>query len=63
MEYSLLIVLANVASTSAARRHGVDLDVIRRTAGWTRNSETFAKFYDRNITNTSDIFARAILNS
>ena len=25
------------ASTSAAKRRGVDLDLIRKTAGWTKN--------------------------
>ncbi|XP_071640433.1 uncharacterized protein [Temnothorax longispinosus] len=48
------------AATSAARRHGVDLDIIRKTAGWTSNSKTFAKFYNRDIAKASDVFARAI---
>lgn len=35
------------ASTSAASRKGITLDTIRRTAGWARNSATFARFYNR----------------
>ncbi|XP_047025959.1 uncharacterized protein LOC124634427 [Helicoverpa zea] len=49
------------AATSAANRFGVSLDIIKRTAGWTGRSETFAKFYNREvIADTSDVFARSI---
>ena len=34
------------ASTSAAKRAGVDIDTLRKTAAWTSTSMTFAKFYD-----------------
>ena len=37
------------ASTSSAARFGVSMDEIRRAAGWSPNSATFAKFYDRRI--------------
>lgn len=50
------------ASTSAASRLGVSLDTIRHTAGWSNGSNTFAKFYNRNIVSSNDNFARAILN-
>lgn len=48
------------ASTSAASRKGVSLDVIRKTAGWSSNSDTFARFYDRPL-RTQGLFAKAIL--
>ncbi|XP_057326848.1 uncharacterized protein LOC130668527 [Microplitis mediator] len=37
------------AAVSAAFRKGVDVDTIRRTAGWSKNSKTFATFYNRPI--------------
>ena len=37
------------AATSTARAAGVSLDTIRKTAGWTATSQTFAKFYNRPI--------------
>lgn len=51
------------ASTSAAKRLGVDIEVIRKTAGWTKNSATFAKFYDRNIISDRQEFALSILEN
>lgn len=35
------------ASTSIAYKRGVDIDTIRRTAGWSKDSLTFAKFYNK----------------
>lgn len=49
------------ASTSAAASAGVSLDVIRRTAGWTQQSNTFAKYYNRKIISSCD-FANYITN-
>lgn len=51
------------ASTSAAKRKGVNLDLIRKTAGWSKNSATFAKFYDRPVSDDRDQFAMSVLNS
>lgn len=52
------------ASTSAASRSGVSIDIIKRTAGWTGNSVCFAKFYNQPLLNTEDTsFAEAILSS
>lgn len=48
------------ASTSAAHSAGVSVDVIRKTAGWTASSNTFARFYNRPIVK-DDNFA-AFLN-
>ena len=49
------------ASTSAARKNGVDLDSIRKAAGWTKNSQTFARFYNREIISDKQSFALSIL--
>lgn len=48
------------AATSTAKDKGVSIDVIKKTAGWTTSSSTFAKFYDRTIVNNKETFARAI---
>ncbi|CAG9116295.1 unnamed protein product [Plutella xylostella] len=37
------------ASTSAASSSGLSVEAIRKAAGWTKNSETFAKFYHRQV--------------
>lgn len=47
------------AATSAASRAGVSIDTIRKTAGWTAASNTFARFYHRTITD-DDNFARSV---
>lgn len=47
------------AATSAARAAGLSLDVIRKTAGWTANSQTFARFYNRPLVAESS-FARTV---
>lgn len=51
------------ASTSAAERSGVNIDLILKAAGWTEKSQTFAKFYKRPIDTDNTSFALAILNS
>lgn len=49
------------ASTSSAASKGISLEEIRRTAGWSKSSEVFARFYNRPIlSNTS--FQRMILD-
>lgn len=50
------------ATTSAAFSKGVSIDDIRRTAGWTGESTTFAKFYNRPIINNRS-FSEAIFNN
>lgn len=47
------------ASTSAAKAAGVSVDTIRKMAGWTQSSTTFAKFYHRQITDVGN-FAKAV---
>ncbi|XP_072384478.1 uncharacterized protein [Diabrotica undecimpunctata] len=49
------------AATSAAARKGVSFDTIRLAAGWTQNSKTFAKFYNRPLVCNKE-FANTILN-
>ena len=51
------------ASTSAAKRKGIDIDTVRKTAGWTERSNTFAKFYNLRLTIPQDAFGRAIISS
>lgn len=48
------------ASTSAALRCGVSIDQIKKTAGWSANSQVFAKFYNRPLDEDFS-FANAIL--
>jgi hypothetical protein len=51
------------SSTSAANQMGVSLDIIRKTAGWSQSSCIFAKFYNKEIVNDCNQFARVILSS
>lgn len=50
------------ASTSAASRRGINIDLIRKTAGWSDKSATFARFYNRPVIQ-KDSFARAVFQS
>lgn len=53
------------AVTSKAYKLGVNLNLIRKTAGWSGSSLTFGKFYNKNIVKDSsadDSFARTIMN-
>lgn len=51
------------AATSKAKVLGVNLDVIRKTAGWSQSSSVFAKFYNREIITNNNIFSQAILSN
>lgn len=54
------------AATSKAYRQGVNIDLIFKTAGWTGNSTTFARYYNRPITQCNDDYtalARTIICS
>lgn len=42
------------ASTSAAYRAGVNIEVIRKSAGWTESSKVFLKYYNRSISTSAD---------
>lgn len=52
------------AATSKAHQLGVNIDLIRKTAGWIGSSNVFGRFYNRTIENSVDdsLFARSILN-
>ncbi|CAG9138712.1 unnamed protein product [Plutella xylostella] len=51
------------AATSAARRAGVSLEVVRRAAGWSQTSNVFLKYYNREVAeNDNDDFANALFN-
>jgi len=49
------------AAVLAAHKAGIDIDTIRRTAGWSANSQMFAKVYNRPIVFAKDNFAQSIL--
>lgn len=51
------------AATSRANKLGVNLDLIRKTAGWSSTSSVFAKYYNREIVPNSNQFANAVLSS
>lgn len=52
------------AATSRAHQMGVNIDIIRRTAGWSGTSKTFGRFYHRTIVNDDPTaLARAVLNN
>lgn len=51
------------AATSKAHQLGVNIDQIRRTAGWSENSDTFFNFYNKKINkHDPSALARAIIN-
>jgi len=50
------------ASTSAAAKKGVHIDLIKRAAGWSGESRVFAKFYNRPVLDP-DHFSRSVLLS
>ena len=52
------------ASTSAALKKGIGLDVIKKVAGWSVQSKTFFKFYNRPLMESnSEEFASALLQN
>ncbi|XP_043479721.1 uncharacterized protein LOC122509600 [Leptopilina heterotoma] len=50
------------ASTSKAFEKGLDIRVIQNTVGWSQNSSTFAKFYNRPIMESESFFNVVINN-
>lgn len=50
------------ASVSSAKRKGVNVEVIRQTAGWSEKSNTFGKFYNRPLRDTENNFLSSVLN-
>lgn len=52
------------ASTSAAHRLGVNLEVVRKAAGWSNSSNVFLKYYNREVNSSVDNdFAEVIFNN
>ncbi|CAK1595681.1 unnamed protein product [Parnassius mnemosyne] len=51
------------AATSAANRAGLSMDLIRKTAGWSKNSETFARFYNRPLSEDPLLFRSTVCNT
>ena len=49
------------AVTSRAKRNGDIVDLIRSITGWTKDSATFARFYDRCIVFDRNQFTKAVL--
>lgn len=50
------------ASSSAAKRNGINVEIIRQTAGWTEKSLVFTKFYNRPL-HDKTLFAKAVLRN
>ena len=51
------------ASTSTALEKGVDIETIRKTAGWSANSKVFATFYNLPVVEDNPNFAFSVLNN
>jgi len=51
------------AATSAALKKGIDLETIRKTASWSKNSQVFAKHYNRVIISTKKSFVETLMQS
>ncbi|XP_049880301.1 uncharacterized protein LOC126376797 [Pectinophora gossypiella] len=51
------------AATSAASRAGINIDLIRKTAGWSSTSATFARFYDRPVSVDPAAFSEAVCDT
>lgn len=50
------------AAVSKALSKGIDIDTIRRTAGWSDKSKTYARFYNSPIQDKNESFAISVLN-
>lgn len=50
------------AATSTANKRGVNVECIRKTAGWTEKSAVFVKYYNKQIT-TKGAFSKVVCNT
>lgn len=50
------------ASTSAAHSAGVNLEVIRKAAGWSDSSNVFLKYYKKDLNKSQDDYVNAIFH-
>lgn len=48
------------AATSSADCKGIDINIIKSTAGWSEHSQVFARFYKRPITNNRRSFVASL---
>lgn len=51
------------AAVSASSLKGIDIDTIQRTAGWSKKSDVFTRFYNRPISSDQSTFAKSVLHS
>lgn len=51
------------ASTSAAHNAGVNLEVVRRAAGWSDSSNVFYKYYKKDVISDSDNFVQSVFQT
>nr|CAH7734491.1 unnamed protein product [Callosobruchus chinensis] len=51
------------AATSAVFRSGLDIDLVRKTAGWSDKSTAFNEFYNLPLATNQEEFARCIINT
>lgn len=49
------------AASSAAHRAGINIATVRSCTGWSKESDTFFKFYDRPIVDRTE-FAKGIFD-
>lgn len=55
--------LTRHAATSAALKRGLDLESIRKTASWSKNSQVFAKHYNRVIVSNKKLFVETLMHN
>lgn len=48
---------------SAAKHQKINIDLIRKTASWSKNSETLARFYDCCVFSENVQLAEAVLET
>lgn len=53
---------ARHAATSSAKKLGLNIETIKKTAGWSQASSVFARFYNKEIVDDPNQFARIILS-
>ena len=41
---------------------GLDFDIIRQSAGWSERSQTFYRFYNKNIENNANLASTLLSN-
>uniref|UniRef100_A0ABD2WJK2 Tyr recombinase domain-containing protein n=2 Tax=Trichogramma kaykai TaxID=54128 RepID=A0ABD2WJK2_9HYME len=51
------------AATSKAQKNGLDINIIKKAAGWSESSSVFMRFYNRPILNINENFAANVCNN